>query len=288
MDETPLFADNMGKRTLDVKGAKEVRLRKTGNSKKFQTLVLSINMDGSKNKPCIVFKGKGNTAEARVLKHREDIAVFFSDNGWMNTELTKKWIQAIFGENAQQKKLLIWDSFKCHYEKSVKQLLHGQNIFSAVIPGGCTSQVQTLDVCINRPLKARMEELYDDFMADETQHTFTKKGNMRAPSMTQMCNMVATAWEGITADIILRSFKVCGQMPDCQVSDILAFRDGKTCSGGREKLETLWDVDPARIDLDLLTMKDPDDTVDVNLNNVSEEEDQMDYEELPDPEDPLA
>ena len=33
MDETPLFADNMGKTTLANKGAKEVRMTTTGNAK---------------------------------------------------------------------------------------------------------------------------------------------------------------------------------------------------------------------------------------------------------------
>ena len=71
MDETPLFADNMGKTTLASKGAKEVKMTTTGNGKKFQTLVLSINLDGSKNKPCIIFKGKGRVSEAQELQNRD-------------------------------------------------------------------------------------------------------------------------------------------------------------------------------------------------------------------------
>ena len=82
MDETPLFSDNMGKTTLDERGAKQVRMRTTGNSKKMQTLVLSVNLDGSKNLPCLVFKGKGKTPEGKQLQSRDDILVFFSDNGW--------------------------------------------------------------------------------------------------------------------------------------------------------------------------------------------------------------
>ena len=77
MDETPLFADNMGKTTLSSKGAKEVKMTTTGNGKKFQTLVLSINLDGSKNKPCIIFKGKGRVSEAQELQNRDNILVLF-------------------------------------------------------------------------------------------------------------------------------------------------------------------------------------------------------------------
>ena len=89
MDETPLFSDNMGSLTLEDKGANEMRLRTTGNEKKIQSLVLSICLDGSKITPCIVFKGKGKSKEAKILNERKDIWVFWSDNGWMNTSVTK-------------------------------------------------------------------------------------------------------------------------------------------------------------------------------------------------------
>ena len=47
MDETSYFSDNMGSVTLTRKGSKEVVLKNTGNEKKMQTLVLSINCDGT-------------------------------------------------------------------------------------------------------------------------------------------------------------------------------------------------------------------------------------------------
>ena len=53
---------------------------------------------------------------------------------------------------------------------------------------------------------------------------------------------------------------------DCEVSDILEFRDGKTCHEGRDKLQSLWDLDMANIDLDLLDIKEPEDTTDMNIN----------------------
>ena len=77
----------------------------------------------------------------------------------MNTDLTKRWIDKIFPQNETQRSLLIWDSFTCHTDKLTKELLNSKNICSLVIPGGCTGQLQTLDVCINRPFKVRMEDL---------------------------------------------------------------------------------------------------------------------------------
>ena len=254
-----------------------------------QTLVLSVNLDGSKNLPCLVFKGKGKTPEGKQLQSRDDILVFFSDNGWMNGPLTEKWVGKIFPHESDKKKLLIWDSFKCHIDENIKGLLHDKNVFSAIIPGGYTSQIQTLDVCINRPFKSRMEELFDEFMADESQHSFTRGGNMKAASMTQICNMVVRAWEDITPDIIIKSFKVCGQSPDTEVGDILAFRDGMTCTQGRQNLEYLWSVPIDFIDLNLLFVKEMDESADATLyvaeengnNDQSEENDDIFYPVAP-------
>ena len=172
-----------------------------------------------------------------------------------------------------EKKLLIWDSFKCHLEKSVKVLLLSKNVFTAVIPGGCTSQIQTLDVCINRPFKVKMEDLFDDFMSDQTRHTYTRGGNMRSASNTQLCDMIVSAWNDIEPEIIQNSFKVCGQVPGIEVKDILSFKDGKTCSSGRAKLESLWHLDCDRIDINLLCIKHPEDIVDVDEFQGDNEED---------------
>ena len=112
MDETSLFADNLANTTIAKKGSKEVMLRSTGHEKLFQTAVLSINMDGSKNTPFIVFKGKGTSrsAEVKQLREREDIVTVWSDNGWMNSVLVCQWLEGIFTEeNISEPALLVWD-----------------------------------------------------------------------------------------------------------------------------------------------------------------------------------
>ena len=112
---------------------------------------------------------------------------------------------------------------------------------------------------------------------------------MRSASKTQLCDMVVKAWGEITPVMILNSFKVCGQMPGCNVSDILSFRDGKACAEGRSKLESLWDLDPSMIDLKLLEMKTSvEEVMEVFEVDVSEENTDKVFDELPDPEDPLV
>jgi hypothetical protein len=49
--------------------------------------------------------------------------------------------------------MMVYDSFRGHLEKSVKQKFNESRIDLAVIPGGLTSVCQPLDVAINKPFK---------------------------------------------------------------------------------------------------------------------------------------
>ena len=124
----------------------------------------------------------------------------------------------------------------------MKNTLQSLNVHTAVIPGGCTSKLQTLDVCINHPFKVYLEEDFDLFMEDSSKHTFTKAGNMRAPSKMQLCDMVVNSWNRISNDIVEKSFLSCGQNPYTQVEMISCFKDGRSCAVGRPKLEDLMSL----------------------------------------------
>ena len=55
---------------------------------------------------------------------------------------------------------------------SVSKDLKKMNVDSVVIPGGCTKYIQAPDVCWNKPFKARMTELYDQWLSEGV-HQFT-------------------------------------------------------------------------------------------------------------------
>ena len=139
-DETSLFADNMGTTTLARRGFKEMNLKTTGHEIDFQIAVLSVNQDGTKNVPFIVFKGKGTSRlkENKNLRERNDILPMWSDNGWMNGALTSLWLKSIFTEkDTTLPALLIWDSFRAHtVPYLVKNTFKNLNVMTVVIPGG--------------------------------------------------------------------------------------------------------------------------------------------------------
>ena len=57
MDETPLFFDMVPSRTLEKRGAKEVRVKSTGAEKRHLTVVLACTGAGKMLPPMIIFKG---------------------------------------------------------------------------------------------------------------------------------------------------------------------------------------------------------------------------------------
>jgi hypothetical protein len=52
--------------------------------------------------------------------------------------------------------MLILDSFRGHIVNSVKNRLVEKNTNIAVIPGGCTSKLQPLDIAINKSFKSKV------------------------------------------------------------------------------------------------------------------------------------
>ena len=51
--------------------------------------------------------------------------------------------------------LLVFDSFKAHITDDVMEALETANASVVVLPGGCTSKAQPVDVSLNQPIKDR-------------------------------------------------------------------------------------------------------------------------------------
>ena len=65
------------------------------------------------------------------------------------------------------------------------------NLDSVIIPDGCTNYIQALDVCWNKPFKARMIELYDQQLSGGV-HQFTEGENMKLSSSKDIIEWVLT------------------------------------------------------------------------------------------------
>ena len=115
------------------------------------------------------------------------------------------------------------------------------------IPGGCTGILQPADVSWNRPFEAHIQESYDEWLFFG-EKSFTPKGNRRAPSLATFLKWIKDAWDKVTPDIIVRSFKKCGISNDLDgAEDHLLFAESDADSDA-ESFEgfTADEIDDAR------------------------------------------
>ena len=96
--------------------------------------------------------------------------------------------------------------------------------------------------------------------------TFTKGGNMRSMSKTQLVDNIVQAWDKISSDNIMKSFKVFGQVLDFPLDDILCMRKDRPCADSLQKLKYFLAFPTYQLDLHRLDVL-PDGLVNVDKNN---------------------
>ena len=186
MDETPMQFDMPGNRTVNARGEKTVFVKTTGHEKTHFTLVLCCMADGTKLKPMVIFKRKTMPKE----KFLSGVLVHVHEKWWMDEAGTKKWLDEVWGRRngglRNEKSMLVWDCFSVHLVDSVKHRTKAHNTDMVVIPGCLTSVLQPLDVSLNKPMKSKIRDSYNDWMMNG-EKTYTKGGNMRAATLPTLC-----------------------------------------------------------------------------------------------------
>ena len=129
-------------------------------------------------------------------KFPSGVIVKVHPKGWMDESLILEWINEVWnkrpGALLRSNSLLVWDQFRAHLCDQVKQKLHSIRSHQAVIPGGCTSILQPLDVSINKPFKSSIREQWNTWMISGDK-TYTKGGSLRKPSLPLVTEWVLTA-----------------------------------------------------------------------------------------------
>ena len=100
---------------------------------------------------------------SREEKIPPGVIVWFQNNGWMDTNLMIRYIDYLNDLRVKNKvrgdsSMLVYDSFRGHLEKSIKEKFYESSIHLAVIPGGLTNVCQPLDVSVNKPFKDNLRK----------------------------------------------------------------------------------------------------------------------------------
>ena len=198
------------------------------------------------------------TLQDKQLKARKDIEVNYSDNGWFNTDLTLHWprknFQSFFTANTPNT-VLVWDAYKCHITEEVKKVAKKLSVDLVAVPGGTTIKIQAPDVSWNKPFKASIVESFNDWVANGKK-SYTPKGNIRAASKTLLCDWVVKACKSLSPDLIRKSFRVCGQVKDCDIVEITCLKEGNSLHDSKSSLRELMKLSPDEIDYEQLKRKE--------------------------------
>lgn len=132
-------------------------------------VILAAMADGRKLEPYVVFKGVHPVA---ALMATQGVMIAFSRNGWMNEAITNDWVTRVWGALNFQRRLLVWDAYRCHLMSSVSSHVEKSNNSEiSVIPGGLTSHLQPADVSCNKPFKEAYKVFYDEWMGQDKSPT---------------------------------------------------------------------------------------------------------------------
>ena len=89
ISETPVWCNMLSEATVDATGKKSITLKSTGHEKARVSDCLAAKTDGTKLKHMVVFKGAKREVVALKQEFQHRVVVALSENGWMDTELTK-------------------------------------------------------------------------------------------------------------------------------------------------------------------------------------------------------
>ncbi|CAI7843999.1 unnamed protein product [Closterium sp. NIES-53] len=125
--------------------------------------------------------------------------------------------------------MLVLDSYRGHLTKEVKVRFAALNIVPAVIPAGCTADVQPLDVSVNKSFKTSVcQRSTGDprlILGKGYRHVglgcygrtdpllnkpFYPNGNIKKPPSAVVLKWISRAWKAAPANLIKKAFLTCG------------------------------------------------------------------------------
>ena len=215
MDQTPLYYSMTPKKTLNLQGAKTVYSASTMSSTKRITFAAAITASGEKLKPFLIFKGEPHgriaTREFTQSPYRQSLSLHCQKKAWMDLEAMMKWIDLILVPFLQQRgdavrPLLMLDDYKVHKCDAVRERLEALGVDLQVIPSGCTSLAQPVDVGVAKPIKSRFRKHWLDWVVEKgIDVTFHEE-----PDRELMQGWVHDMWQEFPQEIARNAWRKTG------------------------------------------------------------------------------
>ncbi|KAM4690054.1 pogo transposable element with ZNF domain [Rhinophrynus dorsalis] len=149
VDEISLFLD------MELLGSderKENALQTVGTGEPWCDVVLTILADGSLL-PTLVFS---RVRSSTLKKVPDSIILVARENGYTDEEIIDLWSSRIWQKHIEcpgNKGMAVLDCHRNHLSEEVLSIMSSTRTLPAIVPSGCSSKIQPLDVCIKRAVK---------------------------------------------------------------------------------------------------------------------------------------
>ena len=130
-------------------------------------------------------------------------------------EIWFKYVREVSKQLGFDNSLLTFDTFSAHKTDDVQSKLVENKSDILMIPPGCTSKCQPMNVCINKPFKAILRKCWVNYISkiiEQMPATTPDDFKLPPPSRQDMVDWVEEAYKLISSDkdMVMRSFDVCG------------------------------------------------------------------------------
>lgn len=141
------------------------------------TALLSCAMSGDLLPPQLLYQGKTTQCTPTTVQFPNDWDVHFSENHWSNEDTMCRFIDTILVPYInkmrdsldlplKQPALCVFDVFAAHRTESFLKKLKKQGIVVKFIPGGCTGELQPLDLSGNSQFKELVKKRFVTWYAN--------------------------------------------------------------------------------------------------------------------------
>ena len=138
------------------------------------TAVMGASCTGELLPPQFLYTG--TTTRCHPFNFPTKWDVWHSENHWANESTTLRYIETVLRPSIttiqqelnlppEQKSVLTWDVFRAHRTPTVLKKLEDENIVCVFVPANCTSDLQRIDLSLNKPLKDVMKKQFSEWYA---------------------------------------------------------------------------------------------------------------------------
>ncbi|KAM8921103.1 pogo transposable element with ZNF domain [Pelodytes ibericus] len=149
VDEISLFLDM---ELLCSKERKENALQTVSTGEAWVDVVLTILADGSLLPTLVLSRGRcsalADVPDSIIMETRED--------GYSDDEIMELWSSQVWQKHTDcqsNKGMVVLDCHRSHLSEEVLSVLSSTCTLPAIVPSGCSSKIQPLDVCIKQAVK---------------------------------------------------------------------------------------------------------------------------------------